>query len=304
MVTPDGKKLSANEQELREWPENIRNVIADETHRRAAQQSASAQKAKRRRIVLIFCLCAVVLLISSFFIWRRLSRQHEPLQVSANPKNPDLQSSKFDPKSTDIWEYYKRTEASVKTDEGEEILKVVQYDFYGGKFIVDNTHLRNEDILTATFAGMRDELKDGWVLIFATASLEGRESHNLILCCRRLYAIKQLMVTNAGESNKGYWGILAGEANPKELNGVAPEERHEVKNKLAREHDKEWLAEQRKLIVVSIRQTQPLSAESEVKVPFVVAKYLYDHNLLPHDYQGSNSTPKQLSESNCGSDTR
>src|SRR6185503_4399589 len=97
MVTPDGKKLSANEQELREWPENIRNVIADETHRRAAQQSASAQKAKRRRIVLIFCLCAVVLLISSFFIWRRLSRQHEPLQVSANPKNPDLQSSKFDP---------------------------------------------------------------------------------------------------------------------------------------------------------------------------------------------------------------
>lgn len=296
----EGEKLSDEpaatiEDELRDWPESVYHLVSEAEARKRASNQAVIQKAgKRRRIV--FAILAILLFtaIISLILWLRSSRNAAvgPQTATAIQPRTDIQNTQLNVSPTENGEYYKKTEASV-TSEGHEILRVVQYDFYAGKFIVDNTQLQNESALVDMFAEMREQLKDSWVIIFATASLEGYEDHNLDLCRRRLYAVKDLLEADAGISARGYWGISAGEFKIS-LHNVAPEKWEDEENIIAKEKGKLWLADQRRLIVITIRGTAPLSNQAKEQVPFVVARHVYEQGMLPRNYDAPNSTPFAL----------
>jgi hypothetical protein len=296
----EGEKLSDEpaatiEDELREWPESVYHLVSEAEARKRASNQAVTQKAEKRRGV-VLAILALLLVTGIIFLtfWLRASRNAAigPQTATTIQPRTDIQNTQLNVSPTENGEYYKKTEASL-TSEGHEILRVVQYDFYAGKFIVDNTQLQNESALVDMFAGMREQLKDSWLIIFATASLEGYEDYNYDLCRRRLHAVKDLMERDAGISARGYWGILAGEYKM-DLHDVPPEKWEDEENIIAKKKGKVWLADQRRLILITIRETAPLSDQAREQVPFVVARQVYEQGMLPRNYDAPNSPPFAL----------
>jgi hypothetical protein len=296
-------------QEITEWPESVHQQVSQaEKSRLAALQRSALNANQRRRRLRQGLLSLLVILIAgtaSLFLWRRLGRDNaavspSPTPVVAASPSSDLQNTQLSVNPTDNGEYYKRTEASV-TDEGQEILKVIQYDFYASRFIVNNTTLRNERGLVSALTGLYEQQANSWVLIFATTSLEGYEDYNMVLCRRRLYAVRDLLSREAEISPRGgYWGILANEFDPAELATTSRELREDEENRIARERGPVWLSDQRKLIVITIRETSPLSDKARKQVPLVVARHVYEKGMIPRNYDASGSTPFMLNKNPDG----
>jgi hypothetical protein len=301
----EGEKLSSGstatiEEEMREWPENVHTDVAEAVARGQHERQTQVQQAHGRRRLLLTTLTLLLCLgLVSLPLWWYF-RRREPVTtapsstIAASIPTPrtDINNIRLSVGPTENGENFKKTEASV-TSGDQEILKVVKYDFYSGKFIVNNTTLRNEQTMVATFQGLREQLKESWIIIFATTSLEGYEDYNLDLCNRRLYAMKDMLAQDAGISAKGYWGILAGEFKI-DLDNVKQEEREDEENRIAQKLGEKWLSDQRRLIVITIRETAPLSQQVRDQVPFVVSKYVYEQGMLPRNYDAPNSTPFPL----------
>jgi hypothetical protein len=301
----EGEKLSSGstatiEEEMREWPESVHTDVAEaEAHGRQARQTQNQQAQSRRRIFLTTLILLLAFGLGAIPVWWYFSRREPVKPASSAPSTAstaapraDLDNTQLSVGPTDNGEYYKKTEASV-TSGGQEILKVVKYDFYSGKFIVNNTSLKNEKTMVSTFQGLQGQLKDSWVIIFATASLEGYEDYNLELCTRRLYAVRDMLARDASVPARGFWGVLAGEFKI-DLNNVPEEKIEDEENKIAQERGEKWLSDQRRLIVITIRETSPLSQQARDQVPSVVAKYVYEQGMLPRNYDAPNSDPIPL----------
>ena len=285
------------DEELKSWPETVYTDIAEsEARKHQAYQDSVRRVETRKRIsrkIVLLILITIVISLPVFWYFLR-DTQIKPVATTTTPATTpstgiDLQNSQLSASPTENGEFYQRTEAKVASN-GQEILEVIEYDFYSNKFIVNNTALKNKSDLIATFGGLREEFKDSWILIFATASLEAYEEYNLELCRNRLYAVKDMLADTVGISAKGYWGILAGEYKMT-MEGISPENVEDEENKVARERGEKWLAPQRKLIVITIRAIAKLTPEIEKEIPFVVAKHVYGQGMLPRNYDAPNSTP-------------
>jgi len=279
------------EEELQQWPKSIHTEVAEAEAQGRRQQELVDSKGKRRRTALVALLLLFIVggLISAWLYLRR-EQPLAPAQVAKT--EPRLDNSKLQDVHTDNKDDFKQTTATV-TENGEVLLDVVQYDFYASKFIVNNTDLTNQAEMIKTFRGLRDQLTNGWVVIFTAASVEGHEDHNLRLCSRRLYAVRDMIANEAATTTRGYWGILAGEFKM-DLNGVAHQREEEEEEKAAVKFGEKWLSEQRKLIVITIKEKQPIPLQLNAQVPLIVAKHLYDNGVLPKDYDHSDSAPFQL----------
>jgi hypothetical protein len=284
------------EEELGQWPEHIDARVAEALL--VAQQDRSEQERSRnsrRKRAWIAALASAVVLLSAVALLWWFKGEKPALQSSSQPAPTqpvpvsNLQNTNLNVGKSEQTQSVKETEATL-SQQGQEILRIVKLDFFGSKFIVDNTRLKNQGDLIENFQRRRDSLDGGWVLIFAAASLEGHEDYNLRLCSQRLVAVRRLMQNGADIKAKSYWGILAGE-NKVDLPGVKPEDEEEAEEAFADERGEPWLAEQRRLIVVGIKEIVPLQPQAAEQVPYVVAKHLYDNNLLPKNYDSSGSKP-------------
>lgn len=298
------------EQELEDWPESIYSDVLAARARGTQARQNQIQRVKfwrQFKWAASSLLALIVLLVS---IWWLVGRREvsqptsSAASVSPTPALPgppataaDLEQSQLKTEQPNDNEQIRRIESKVVSKDGE-ILAVVRYDFKYGTFIVNNTELKNQGGLAATFRSLREQLKDAWVLIFATASVENTVKYNLELCERRLYAVRDLLKQDAAlEPSGGYWGILAGEFKADQTRGLTPTKEEALEEQLANELGNSWLDPQRKLIVVTIRPLRQLTPEAQARVPFVVKEKIYnesekDH--LPHEYDASNNEPFAL----------
>lgn len=278
------------EEELGKWPESVYHDVAEaEALGRAARQRVQRAK-KRNRTVIIGLLAFLILCGGVVVLLLRLGGDKDGEMISTNTTaSPEAQIKNLEVKAEPlvIGPNFKKTEATISNN-GQDILRVVEYDFHSAKFIVNNTALKNQNAIVETFKEVRDELNGGWVIIFASASFEGPEDHNLDLCKRRLFAVKSLLSNHAGLSVKGYWGVLAGEYKM-DLSNVPREKWEDEEDRIAEKRGEKWLQNHRKLIVITIRQIGPLSDQSKEQVPEVVGRSIYEKGLLPGDYDAPGS---------------
>lgn len=285
------------EDELRQWPQSIDTEVAAAAAKGREQEAAAARKSRTRRGLLIVALILAVGIAVLIPIW--LYMQREPgrgdnVAIAQPPlaKPPLLERSTLEVGQTDNAEDYKQTTATI-SENGEQILDVVQYEFYASKFIVNNTKLNNQSEMVDTFLRLRGALTDNWIVIFTAASVEGHEDYNLGLCRNRLYAIRDMISKEAVVSVRGFWGILAGEYEA-DLSGIAGEQEEEREEAAAAQNGEKWLSQQRSLIVITIKERKPLPANLSDRVPVVVAEHLYKKGIIPKDYDNSSSTPFRL----------
>ncbi len=297
---PDDHQVVTIEDELKSWPSNVHSNVAEaEMLGRSERQKQTQQAARRRRIIAgILVLSAGLLVVIPLIVY--FSRTSSVASNGSRAIQPaELQNAQVKVGTTENAEDYKRTEATVTFDE-KEILRVVQYDFYASKFIVDNTALRDKPAIIKHFTSLHEQLKDSWVIIFASASLEGDEDHNLDLCRCRLYAVEALLNDEAGVKARGYWGILAGEYKIN-LANIESGRREEEEDRIAKDRGTKWLSEQRRLIVVTIREIAPLTSEARELVPLIVANKINENKMFPQDYDAPNSAPFLLKSQNTNS---
>jgi hypothetical protein len=292
---------STIDNEMREWPESVYLKTAVAEAKGKSVQPRDAQKADKRRGALLWTMLLVVLVIGGgLALWWYLDKNRLPPKIgqSGPSPSPPLISS-IDPKDIEIKvaepnnrDNHRVTEATIKSA-GQDILKLVKYEFYSSKFIVNNTSLKNERELVSIFKGIMSDLSNSWILIFASASLEGDVDYNTDLCNRRIYRVRDLIAKDVGVTTKGYWGILAGEYKMR-LPGLAPEEEEE--NNIARERGEKWLEPQRKLIIITIKELQPIAPEDQSKVPSWVSKRISAQDMLPKTYDAPESEPFSLQD--------
>jgi hypothetical protein len=314
------RSSSVIEKELEEWPESINSDVLAARARGTQTRQNQNQRIKFWSQFKWAASALIVLIVLLVAVWWQFGRRREVNQptLSATTTSPtpalpgppatasELDQAKLKTGKSDDTEQIRKTESKVVSGD-QEILSVVQYDFKYGTFIVNNTELKNQGGLTAIFRSLRDELKNGWVLIFATASVENTVKHNLELCERRLYAVRDLLKQDAAlDPSGGYWGILAGEFKAEQTQGLPPKEEEKREEQLANELGESWLGPQRKLIVITIQPLRQLTPEAKARVPFVVAKKIYDEsaeNRLPHNYDASDNEPFVLKAGPIGNPT-
>lgn len=289
------------EEELKVWPESTYAAVAQ-----ATEQGRKIRNTETHRRYWLSGAFALLLggiaLIGYLFYYKSgtleavqpynsINRQAESnsTSISVPTSMENLQNSQLDVGGTNNRENFSETESIVKS-EGNEILKVIKYEFYAGKFIRNNTALKDVQNLILTLKGLDKKLNDSWIIIFASASLEGNKDYNLDLCQRRIYAVKAMLQNDVGVSSRGYWGILAGEYKF-DFNAPLGQEEEEEEERLAAEKGEKWLSEQRKLIIITIQETKPLEPKAKEQVAKIVAKHTYEKGILPAPYDAPNSEP-------------
>lgn len=297
---PDDWSDATIKEELQRWPSSGRtDIVAAEARGRAERQIAKQKEDRRHRTFIL--LLGLIMLLGSISVgwWYTAKRKASTSQPeiagtpSATPlTNANLESAQMKVGTVEPGADFTRTEASIISNK-DEILAVVKYDFYPSKFIRNNTALKNQGEMTATFSSLSGQLKNAWVVIFTTASLEGNVDYNLRLCRDRLYAVRDLMKNNAAIAARKYWGILAGEYKTN-LQGVTPGQEEDQENIIAAQRGETWLSEQRRLIVITIQEKQHIPVQFSDQVPIIVARHLYEAGLLPKDYDHPDSKPFPL----------
>jgi hypothetical protein len=305
-VDPTQKsRPSTIDDEMEAWPESpyIRAAVA-EAHGRAAEvQVPSAPMPRPRRAAPLLLLLVVGLLLTAgLALWWYVSRRPEAPVVSGggSPSPTPTPVLSFNPKEATVKvgepnnrDGYRVTTGVISSG-GSNILKFVKYEFFSDYFLFNNTSLKNEPRMKAILRERKPELDDSWVIIFATASMEGHADYNTELCRNRIYRVRDMMAQEVNVSAKSYWGILAGEFKMP-LPGIRPEREEEEEDELAKKSGEEVLWRQRKLIVISIKELQPLAPAVQQRVPLDVALSISATDVLPKTYDAPESEPFPLS---------
>jgi hypothetical protein len=248
----------------------------------------------RRRVNALILLCCLLLVMSGggFLVYKLFFSQSStlPNQIATNSGQPPLMS--VGEKMVEATNDYVLTRMVINTlDKGS--LDLYTYDFYSNKFLRGKAVMTDPEALEKIFKSFRNDEKlrkrfeQSWVLIFASASSENSETHNLDLSSKRVNRVFQMMTQDAGLSCLGYWAIRAGEYKgtlPEEISR-SDDEQELLFSKMSPQHKEEVLAPQRRLIVAVITPHQPVPpSEFDNYVTFLSDEF-YKQNLLPDGYQ-------------------
>lgn len=308
------KSASSIDEEMKKWPKSpyIEAAVA-EARARPALGTKPAQSRRRISLLPIILAFVVVLSLLLFAYFRQPERKQSAgvgptIQSPTSLPTPTPLSS-FDPKTAkvEVGEQtngpgYRLTPAVINTN-GEDILRLVRYEFYSSRFIAGSTELKhilndkslkNEEELVSIFRSQKEELSNSWILIFTTASVERDPDFNSALCERRIYHVRDLIARAMGGAPRGYWGISAGEFKLQLPRGMTPEQEEAAEERIARKEGEQWLAPQRKLVVIAIKEVKPLAPELQGRVPFDVALSISSSDMLPKTYDAPESKPFPL----------
>jgi hypothetical protein len=295
------------EDEMRDWPASpyLKAAVAESTG--SPKPDPLLQKSVSRRRAFSWPLLIATLTAAALVIWWfGLRNSNRVITQSNSSPTPVMTPTpapppSFDPQTAQVKagepnnrDGYRVTEATISSA-GQDLIKLVKYEFYSSWFIVNNTTLKNEGDMVNVFKSQQEEISGTWVLIFASASLEGDEGYNTDLCRRRIYRVKELMSQDAGIKAKEYWGILAGEYKMP-LPGVAPGYEEEAEEREAKKRREGWLSPQRKLIVITIHELKPIPKDKYQEVPLYVARSISAQDMLPRTYDAPDSPPFLLKD--------
>ena len=294
---------------MRDWPESpyLKAAVAELTGTPKLGQQPQNEVSRRRAFGWPLLIVA---LVAAFLIWwfgfRVSNRVVTQTTSTPTPAMTPTPAPSFDPQTAQVKmgepnnrDNYRITEGTISSA-GQDLLKLVKYEFYSSRFIVNNTTLKNEGELVNVFRSRQEEIAGAWVLIFATASLEGDEGYNTGLCLRRIYRVRELMARDAGIKAKEYWGILAGEYKMP-LPGVGPGQEEEAEEQEARKRGESWLSPQRKLIVITIQEAKAIQIPKDKyqEIPLYVARSIAAQDMLPRTYDAPDSQPFLLKDSDA-----
>lgn len=196
-----------------------------------------------------------------------------------------------------VFEYGKLKETEVKLTDGNRFpIRIFDFDVY--YYLQGQDHVVDETKFVNVLNIHKENLTQGWIVIFAGASYEDDQYENLGLCRRRVSAVAELMLQKAQINSLGYWGIPAGEYRlvEKATQGqcVEDEKNIELEEEVqAKKLKDEELRKQRRLIVTVVTPPPQLAASSESKLPEVI-KVLVDQGILPANYDCGRTKPARL----------
>ena len=131
-------------EELKKWPESVyHDVAAAEAAGRSARRVEQSEKRRYRTVVTTIL---AILIIASGAVFAFLYIRDRPIvdsPTAMNKQTSNLQSVEVTVKPTENDQYYEKTEATISSA-GQDVLKVVKYDFYLSKFKRNNPSVKNQ----------------------------------------------------------------------------------------------------------------------------------------------------------------
>lgn len=255
-----------------------------ETGARIREAEANAVRRRRRlRRVLLFAF-TVLTVTAGFAAWL----------LAPPPPAPAVQLQSPPPRGVVL-----RSETVSQThvtrqlivhlgDEGSWGTQLLVFD--QNRFLRNRVALINPTTLEVALQGLRDDLRNKWIVIFAAASIEGDDDYNLQLCRDRVAAVVGMLRAHLSGTTTRYWGLPVGEAVVTSARERAGEPEEEA---IAAKLGEDQLRKQRQLILIAI-DAQDGKAPSDRLVGLVVQQ-LRERKLLPTEYDfGASTSPAPL----------
>lgn len=266
------------------WAPKDEIAIRMDAHREERARKAEQESARRsrRRLTMALVLVAAAGLVYAGWYNRAL------FQRAAKPPPPPRASITAEEPADFI--HYLLTRASAKLPDGRAY-DLRRFEFDSNRFLSGNASLDNADKFRSTLAAesFRNELKDAWVIVFAGASFDGLPEKNRELCRERVLSVAATLRDTPGIAARGFWGVSAGEKVPE---GGAISEKDE--NVIAGKMTEAERRKQRTLIIVAARPSGPAVADPPPDFIRQLAALLYEHKLLPADYDIGRGEPAPL----------
>lgn len=247
------------------------------------------EAARHRRQTTLVIVVGLLLLFAGggFLVYKQFSGQPTGLLSQGGTNSNSTPGTTVGEKKVEVTSDYTLTKMTLNTPDFGPV-ELYTYDFYANKFLKDQEGLSDPESLVKVFRDFRDQeslrtrIEKSWVLIFAGASSEGTENHNLELSSRRVNGVFQMMTKDAGLSPLGYWAIRAGEY--KGFDEKMPSDKAQARSlsTLSPEEKENLLGPQRRLIVFVITPPRiPPQAEYNKDMTYFAGE-LYKQDLDLH----------------------
>jgi hypothetical protein len=265
-------------------------VIRIEEGKRLERLQLEAIRLQRRRkfrMSAALFLSALTIMVVGFLGYRGIISPFNGVTGQPSPAPPVATGVILIDKKINNEPGYQIVKATLSTPDYGAVQLYV-YNFYANTFLKDKDLLTQPEKLENVLRVYHDEdeprkrMAKSWVLIFAGASCEGTNEHNLKLSNDRVEAVTRRMM-NLGIRNQGYWGIRAGEYIK-----VPSEELYRCRDGQIEPTDKagkEWLEQQRHLVVAVITPQITVPPDQEDRAINLLADSFYELGFLRDEYQ-------------------